>query len=67
MAYDDQGFSIQLFEIGKIFGESPPQKTKEKKKSKNQFTLEIQKQEIPKLLPNVSSQKRKDKISAPPK
>jgi hypothetical protein len=34
MAYDDQGFSIQLFEIGKIFGESPPQKTKEKKRAK---------------------------------
>jgi hypothetical protein len=34
MANDDQGFSIQLFEIGKIFGESPLQKTKEKEKEK---------------------------------
>jgi hypothetical protein len=34
MANDDQGFSIQLFEIGKIFGESPLQKTKEKKRKK---------------------------------
>jgi hypothetical protein len=50
MANDDQGFSIQLFEIGKIFGESPLQKKKGKKKKKkekksvvNEFTLEIQK------------------------
>lgn len=63
MANDDQGFSIQFFEIGKIFGESPPQKTKgekekEQKSVVNEFTLEIQKK-IPKLLPNVLSQKKK--------
>ncbi len=41
MAYDDQGFSMQLFEIGK-FVESPPQKNKGKKKVQklvvNEFT-----------------------------